>query len=81
MPPPAHRRRPRQDGKFSSVSVATTTEAEEEELESRELGANYDVNARVIRMMLERSNGTGGKRGGEGHGGGEEKRRRAGTLF
>ena len=38
-------------GKFSSVSVATTTEAEEAELESRELGANYDANASVIEML------------------------------
>lgn len=59
----------------TSVSMATTTEEEERELESvcewcwcctqrlmpsqRELGANYDVNASVIEMLMSRSTGGG----------------------
>lgn len=40
--------------KATSVSVSTTSRAEEAELESRELGANYDANASVIEMLLGR---------------------------
>ena len=68
-----------QEGKFGSVSVATTTEAEEEELESRELGANYDVNARVIEMMLQRSSGHNTKRARDQDEGAAKRKR--GTLL
>eukprot|EP00039_Didymoeca_costata_P010695 m.144708 g.144708 ORF g.144708 m.144708 type:complete len:211 (+) comp14929_c0_seq3:157-789(+) len=70
------RRSTKEAGKVSSVSVATTTESEEAELEARELGANYDANASVINMLLKR----------QGHGKGKDKddrnrKRKAGTLL
>jgi hypothetical protein len=49
------RRNTKSAGKFTSVSMATTTAAEEAELEKLEAGTNYDANARVIEMMLGRS--------------------------
>lgn len=67
-------------GKFSSVSISTTTEAEEAELDSRELGANYDANASVIEMLLGRSEmGMMGKRLGTDQAAIGAKRRK-GTL-
>eukprot|EP00037_Helgoeca_nana_P016153 m.151840 g.151840 ORF g.151840 m.151840 type:complete len:213 (-) comp23367_c0_seq2:182-820(-) len=51
----AMRRNTKQVGKYTSVSMATTTAEEEAALESQELGRNYDANAKVIEMMLGRS--------------------------
>eukprot|EP00038_Savillea_parva_P003740 m.129605 g.129605 ORF g.129605 m.129605 type:complete len:211 (-) comp11269_c1_seq2:2589-3221(-) len=51
----AMRRNAKSAGKHTSVTMATTMAEEEAQLESQELGRNYDANAKVIEMMLGRS--------------------------
>eukprot|EP00035_Acanthoeca_spectabilis_P009212 m.164178 g.164178 ORF g.164178 m.164178 type:complete len:211 (-) comp14651_c0_seq1:3950-4582(-) len=75
------RRNTKQVGKYTSVSMATTTEAEEAALEAEELGRNYDANAKVIEMMLGRS-AAGMKRDAMEKSKGEKAaKRRKGTLL
>lgn len=64
--------------KYGSVSVSTTTEEEEAEIESRELGANYDANASVINMLLNRG---GNKRSRVSKEKEEPIKRKKGTLL
>eukprot|EP00040_Diaphanoeca_grandis_P021714 m.115908 g.115908 ORF g.115908 m.115908 type:complete len:217 (-) comp28462_c0_seq2:88-738(-) len=66
--------------KTSSVSVATTSHEEEMQLEARELGANYDANARVIQMLLEKKPPGQKRKETQGEETTQPKRRK-GTLF
>eukprot|EP00041_Stephanoeca_diplocostata_P021757 m.513221 g.513221 ORF g.513221 m.513221 type:complete len:232 (-) comp21903_c0_seq7:2511-3206(-) len=75
------RRHTKSAGKFSSVSVATTSEAEEKALESRELESNYDANAKVIEMLLGRSKAGKKRDAMEGDKAKADAKRRKGTLL
>ena len=64
-------------GKYSSVTVSTVSD-DEDELEDKEVAENYSLNAAIINKQLDRK---GMKRGMEEGGGPSQKTEKRGTLL